>query len=108
MKTKNGEKGLLGALRDAKVGALWALVAPKYQLALCRSMKRNSPSDFETLASDSVFEEYSSSTKIPKMTEAPETDKQSYWERTWHALDFDDGTLRQLASCFFYCLNWSH
>ena len=55
-------------------------------------MKRTCPSDFETLTSDSVFEEYSGPTKIPKMAETVENDKQSYWERTWHALDFDDGT----------------
>ena len=67
-------------------------------------MKRTSPSDFETLTSDQLFEEYSSPIKIPKMAESAENDKQGYWERTWHALDFDDGTL---PLCFLW-LSFGH
>lgn len=55
-------------------------------------MKRSSPSESAYPDSDTVFEEYSAAKKIPKMVDAQQEPKQTYWERAWHALDFDDGT----------------
>lgn len=53
-------------------------------------MKRHSPSELEEIDTPSIYSEFISGRKHRKMAETAET--KTSWEKTWQAIDFDDGT----------------
>jgi len=67
-------------------------------------MKRSSPTELEVLDTRSIYSEFFSPFKYRKMAEMVET--KTPWEKTWQAIDFDDGTfLLVLPNIFFVSCN---
>lgn len=53
-------------------------------------MKRSSPTELDGTQRPNIYSQFASPYKVPKMAEIALKDP-VYWERTWNALDFDDG-----------------